>query len=111
MAMSETPPAIDRYLREAAGGDLETLLGCFTADATVIDEDKTFRGHDEIRRWRETVTSKFTYTLAVLGTEPVGADRYTVVVRLDGDFPGSSVQLRFRFALRGGLISELEIVP
>ena len=88
MATSDTPAAIDRYLREAAEGDLDVLVACFTADATVIDEDKAFRGHDEIRRWRETVTSKFTYTLTVLGTEAVGSDRYTVAVRLDGDFPG-----------------------
>jgi ketosteroid isomerase-like protein len=111
MATSDPPAAIDRYLREAAGGDLDALLGCFTPDATVIDEDKTFRGHDEIRRWRETVTSKFTYTLTVLSKEAVGADQYTVTVRLDGNFPANSVQLRFRFALRGGLISELEIAP
>ena len=111
MATNDTPAAIDRYLREAAGGDLDILLGCFTSDATVIDEDTTFRGHAEIRRWRETVTSKFTYTLTVLSTDAVSADRYTVTVRLDGNFPGNSVQLRFRFALRGGLISELEIAP
>jgi hypothetical protein len=37
-----------------------------------------FRGHGEIRRWRENVTSRFTYTVTVLGFENVGDDACVV---------------------------------
>jgi len=38
-------------------------------------------------------------------------DRYVVRTRLTGNFPGGTVDLRYRFMLRDGLISVLEIAP
>ena len=111
MTTIDVPDAVSRYLQVAAEGDLEALLACFASDAQVIDEGHTYRGHDEIRRWREAVTSRYTYTVTVLSSEPVDADRHVVTARLDGNFPGHTARLRFRFALRGGLISALEIAP
>jgi ketosteroid isomerase-like protein len=70
--MATMPESVSRYLDLAAERDVATLLGCFTGDAVVHDEGQTFHGHDEIRRWRETVTSRFTYTVTVLGSEESG---------------------------------------
>jgi ketosteroid isomerase-like protein len=111
MTNIEAPDVIVRYLRVAARGDLDAVLGCFTSDAEVIDEGQTYRGHDEIRGWRETVATKYTYTVDVLNSETAGTDGYVVTARLEGNFPGSPVQLKFRFVLRGGSISALEIAP
>jgi hypothetical protein len=41
----------------------------------------------------------------------VDAERSVVTAELEGDFPGSPVVLKFRFTLRAGLISALEIAP
>jgi hypothetical protein len=109
MTITTAPDVIARYLRVAAGGDLDTLIGCFTDDAEVVDEGRTYRGHDEIRDWRETVTSKYTYTVEVVQSEAVGAERYVVTAQLEGNFPGSPVQLQFGFVLHDGLIAALEI--
>jgi hypothetical protein len=38
-------------------------------------------------------------------------DTWLVVNHLEGDFPGGVVDLRYRFALSGDLISELVIAP
>ncbi len=38
-------------------------------------------------------------------------DRWVAVNRLEGDFPGGAVELRYRFALVDDLISELVIAP
>src|SRR5258708_2632075 len=111
MTSTDAPDVIARYLGLAAEGDLDALVGCFADDAEVVDEDQTFSGHEEIRRWRETVTSKFTYTVEVLTSEALGADNFVVTAQLEGNFPGSPVQLRFRFVLRDGLIVALEIAP
>jgi ketosteroid isomerase-like protein len=111
MTITATPDVIARYLGLAAAGDLDAVIACFTDDAEVVDEDQTFRGHDEIRHWRETVTSKFTYTVDVMKSEALGADTFVVTAQLEGNFPGSPVQLRFRFVLRDGLIAALEIAP
>ncbi len=111
MTTNDTPDVIARYLKVAPEGDLDTLVACFTCDAQVIDEGKTYRGHDEIRSWREAVAAEFTYTMTVLESEAVGADRCIVRAELEGNFRGSPVELRFRFTLRAGLISALEIAP
>jgi hypothetical protein len=34
-----------------------------------------------------------------------------VVHHLEGDFPGGSVDLRYQYTIRGGLISALTIAP
>ncbi len=109
--MATLPESVQRYLDVAGEGDTATLLGCFTSDAVVHDEGQTFHGHDEIRRWRETVTSRFTYTVTVLGSEELNPDEWVVPVRLDGNFPGGTARLRFRLTLRDGLISQLTIAP
>jgi hypothetical protein len=57
------------------------------------------------------VSSKFTYTVEVVDAEPTAADSYVVTARLEGNFPGSPVDLRFQFGLRDGLIAALEIAP
>jgi hypothetical protein len=106
------PPAIEQYFAAAPTGDVVALLDAFTADATVIDEGETHRGTDEIRAWREAVNSAFTYTVEVLSATQVGApELYEVVGHLVGDFPGSPVDLTFRFGLREGKIASLVIAP
>jgi hypothetical protein len=105
------PDVIARYLRAEEEGDLAWLLGCFTQDAKVTDERQTFSGRDEIRRWREEVASKYEYTVDVLGSETVSENEHVVIARLDGNFPGGTVELRHRFVLQDGLVRELEIAP
>ena len=111
MSITATPEVIARYLGLAAEGDQDALVSCFTDDAKVVDEGQTYRSHDEIRHWRETVTSKFTYTVEVVRTEVLGADHFVLTAQLEGNFPGSPVQLKFRFVLDDGLIAALEIAP
>lgn len=105
------PDVITRYLRSAADGDLDTLVACFTDDAAVTDEDVTYHGPAEIRRWGEALASAFEYTVEVLGAEPNGDDGFLVTTRVEGNFPGSPVELRYQLALRDDLISTLTIAP
>ncbi|NEE61243.1 nuclear transport factor 2 family protein, partial [Streptomyces sp. SID8455] len=52
----------------------------------------------------------YTYTTELLGAQRTDAERWTVTQRLEGDFPGGLVDLRFQFALGGhGLIEQLVI--
>jgi hypothetical protein len=108
-------PVISRYFTAADGGDLDALIGCFTDDSVVSDEERTWRGHAEIRTWRETVATAYQYTLDVLGSEPAGQagglERHDVRTHLEGNFPGGTVDLTYRFGLRDGSIASLEIVP
>jgi hypothetical protein len=111
----QLPPIVTDYLAASDRKDVDAVVACFTDDALVIDEDQEWRGHAGIRRWRETVAAAFEYTVEVLGAVALGAveglDRTDVETRLEGNFPGGTVDLTFRFALRGALIASLVIVP
>ncbi len=106
------PDAITRYFDATGRGDVEAILAQFTKDAVVIDEDQTFEGIDRIREWRtKGPASAYTYTTEVIGTEQTGHDTFVSEVRIDGDFPGGTAALTFRFATSGDHINFLEIAP
>jgi hypothetical protein len=55
-------------------------------------------------------SAKFSYTVDQLGAH-VSGDHTTVTGRVTGDFPGSPVELHYRFTLEGDKIARLEIAP
>lgn len=104
-----TPDVVTRYLAAADIHDIDALVDCFTPDAGVTDEGHTYRGHDQVRRWRDTVAGRYTYTTTVTGSEFVDASNYRVSVRIAGNFPGGVADLVYRFELDGSSITGLRI--
>ena len=107
--MPSTPDVVARYYAAAESGDLDAVLECFATDAHVHDEDRDYRGRAEIRSWREGVANRFSYTTEITDVEEVGESVHLVHTHLEGDFPGGVVDLKQRFTVHGGLISDLEI--
>jgi len=114
-AAGSLPPVISGYLAASDRGDAEAIVRCFAEDAVVVDEGQEWRGTAAIRRWRATVATAYDYTVQVTGAEALGevdgVERHDVYLHLEGNFPGGEVDLTDRFALRGGRIARLEIVP
>ena len=106
----ELPDAIGAYFSADRTGNAQAIAEGFTQDATVIDEGNTYTGRDAIRQWMAHASTQYTYTV-----EPfdITEDRQRTIVtsHLAGNFPGSPVNLRYVFVLRGDKIAELEIVP
>ena len=111
MSTTTTPEIVSRYFRAADAGDLDALTACFTEHGAVTDEGRTVRGRDGIRQWRRDLESKYTYTVEVTGTETVADDSYVVTTTVEGNFPGSPVELRYEFVLSDGLVDSLRIAP
>ena len=90
--------------------DGDAVARCFTSDAVVKDEGRTYTGVAAIKQWKAKTAAKYTYTC-----EPFRIERepgLTVVhSHLEGDFPGGQVDLRFFFRLERGKIAALEIKP
>ena len=105
----DLPTPIAAYFT-ADRGDSEAVADCFTEDAVVKDEGHTHRGRAAIRQWKADAATRYQYT-----SEPFACERKdgTIVVtsRLEGNFPGSPVNLRFFFGLEGDKIASLEIIP
>jgi ketosteroid isomerase-like protein len=109
------PTVISDYLAASDRGDLEALVACFTDDAVVLDEDQEWRGQAGIRQWRQKVANAYEYTVEVRGAAEQrsvdGLQHHDVQARLEGNFPGGTVDLTFRFGLRDDHIATLQIVP
>jgi len=101
------PSAIAAYF-DADARDADRVAQCFTEHAVVIDERREHRGRAAIARWKAEATSKYHYTSEPIEVDTAGSE-ITVIARLVGDFPGSPVDLRYRFTLDGNSIARLEI--
>jgi hypothetical protein len=104
----ELPRPIADYFTADAANVADAVARCFTQTAVVTDERRIHRGREAIRAWKVSASAAYSYTV-----EPVSIaseDGRTVVTgRVEGDFPGSPVDLRYRFVLDGEEIAALEI--
>jgi ketosteroid isomerase-like protein len=110
-AEAEPPEVVRRYQDAHDRRDTETALRTFADDATVHDDGQDYQGHDEIRAWLSTASTKWTYTRTLVSAQAVDANTWLVVNHLEGDFPGGVVDLRYRFELSSDRICSLSIVP
>jgi len=107
-------PTIAAYIEASNAGNTDALLGCFTPGAVVVDEGRTHRGAEEIRRWLAQTRSAYAFTFEVIDVaEPASESAETresvVTCRVSGTFEGSPIQLRLFFTLEGDKIAALTI--
>lgn len=102
------PLPIARYFTADKSKDATAIAAVFTDRAIVRDEGRTYAGQEAIRQWKIASSNTYTYTVEPFGlTVEHGAS--IVTAHLAGDFPGSPVDLRYRFVLEGDSIAELEL--
>jgi hypothetical protein len=86
--LSLPEPIADYFNADRRGGG--AVARCFTTQAIVKDEGRTYSGLEAIRAWKTAASAKYAYT---------------------GNFPGSPVDLQYIFRLERGKIANLEIAP
>lgn len=104
----ELPVPLEAYFEAGNGRDLSRITECFAPDARVLDEGEWRQGLEEIRRWAEEARVKYNFTSTPLTVEGP-ADEPIITARVEGNFPGSPIELRYRFALSDGKIASLSI--
>ena len=86
----------------------DAIARCFTMQAVVKDEGRTYTGLDAIKAWKAAASAAYTYT-----SEPFAMEQedglHVVTSRVSGNFHGSPLDLPYRFRLERGLIASLEI--
>jgi len=102
------PQPIAAYFAAQNAHDVDAMLASFGVDAQVIDEGKDRRGLAAIRGWIEETTRKYRPSVAVLRSVDTAAGT-TATVRVSGTFPGSPIDITYRFTLKDGKIARLEI--
>jgi ketosteroid isomerase-like protein len=104
----ELPNPIADYFEADRHKDAEAIARCFAKDAVVKDEGHTYSGHGAIQQWKAHTSTKYSYTSDRIAIT-IEQGRTIVTSHLVGDFPGSPLNLRYYFVLKGGRIAELEI--
>jgi hypothetical protein len=105
------PDVVRRYFEAHDRRDTDAALSSFTEDAKVVDDGHDYVGSGAIRHWLAKASTEFTYTRTFVDAHAVDASTWMVTNRLEGNFPGNVVDLRYQFVLAEGLISELVIAP
>ncbi|MDP2699999.1 nuclear transport factor 2 family protein [Thalassospira sp.] len=106
--MQNLPPVLVAYFDAANTQNVDAFVACFTPDAQVKDENSIHQGHENIAIWNRGVNKKYNCMHVVKSWDQTngGAD---AGVEVSGTFPGSPVNLTFRFTLLDDKISALEI--
>lgn len=111
IALSDLPHAATTYIEAHDGRDVPRALTAFAPDAQITDEGHTYRDVTEMGDWLATSASQWTYTSETVSATRVDVDHYDVIRHLEGNFPGGTADLHFRFSLRGDVITSLVIEP
>ncbi|SFN53663.1 nuclear transport factor 2 family protein [Variovorax sp. OV329] len=92
----------------AAEHNAEALAHCFTAQAVMKDDGHIYTGVNAIQAFMAAASAKYRAT-----SVPFALDRedgvQVVRAKVTGNFPGSPIDLSYRFRLERGLIASLEI--
>jgi len=106
----ELPPPVAGYFEADKEERSDAIASWFAEDAIVEDDGKTHAGRDAIVAWKVEYTKAFTSTAEPFAVAEDG-DQIIVTSHVTGDFPGSPIDLRYFFALRGEQIARLKITP
>lgn len=110
--LQQLPPTIRAFLDAQAARDESTALPLLSDDAVIVDVadgGEVFSGPDGLRRFVVEAGTGFSYTTTYTKAERDG-DVWVVGHHLEGDFPGNTVDLDYRFALDGDRITRLDVV-
>jgi hypothetical protein len=102
------PKPINLYFMTEGPDNPGDLAACFAADATVLDEGRTYEGLAAVQEWKAETRKKYSHT-----SEPLEAEnrngKTVVKTKVSGNFPGSPITLEFSFGLEDDKITSLEI--
>lgn len=77
----------------------------------MIDDGNTYRGSAAIERWLDRAATEYTYTIELTHAQETDTAHYIATHHLEGNFPGGTIDLHYRFTLRDDLIEHLVIEP
>ena len=88
--------------------DSNAFSECFSYDAVVFDEGKTYRGKKEVRQWNEMTNTKYKTKYEPLEVTTKG-DKITLKAKISGTFPGSPAIIKYHFETKNNKITSLQI--
>src|SRR5260221_1011502 len=88
--------------------DSNAFSECFSNDAVVFDEGKTYRGKKEVRQWNEMTNAKYKTKYEPLEISN-SEDEIILTAKISGTFDGSPAIIKYHFETKNGKITSLHI--
>jgi ketosteroid isomerase-like protein len=101
-------PPLSSYFDASNAHDADAVAALFGETALVHDESADHRGRAAIRDWARGTYDKYDVRLSPREAVADGA-AMVVTTGVSGTFPGSPIELQFRFVVDGDRIDELRI--
>lgn len=108
IALDQLPATVRAFNEAHEARDADAALALMTPGAVITDAGQTFSGAHALRRFVAEAGTEFTYTDDITGSGRDG-DVWVVGHHLEGNFPGGTADLSYRFALDGDRIERLDI--
>lgn len=105
----QLPTTIRAFLQAQEARDADTALALLVPGAVISDLGETFSGEDSLRRFVSEAGTEFTYTTKITKVAR-DAEIWVVGHHLEGNFPGGTADLDYRFAVDGDRVERLDIV-
>ena len=102
------PAAVAAYLAAANTDDADAIAACFAPQGRVHDEKQDHVGRGAIRDWAADTRRRYRFRAEVLDARDAPGET-VVSARLTGTFPGSPVELTYRFSVAPDGITSLRI--
>lgn len=102
------PKTIAVYVAAKNAHNPDAVARAFATDGIVHDEGKIHRGQAEIAEWARDAMNRYRMTMSPLSV--TGKEGKTVLMaRVEGNFPGSPIDLNFNFLLGQDGIRSLKV--
>jgi hypothetical protein len=106
--ITSIPSPIGAYLLAENSRNPRAVAACFKPDGVVRDEGKIRRGRTEIEAWKTETSAQYSAQIAPVEVSTVEGG-YLLLASVSGNFPGSPLNMNFRFSVSDSLIDLLEI--
>ncbi len=106
---TKLPKLLEKYVQASNENNVKKFVSCFASSASVHDEGELRTGIDQISSWFVKTRRKYKFKTEPLHFED-HKDSAVLTARVTGDFPGSPINLSYKFRFKSGLIEELSIL-
>lgn len=106
---AQLPGPIRVFVAAHESRDADAAFAVLTPGAVISDVGESFTGEDALRRFVSEAGAEYSYTDEITQVAQDG-ETWVVSHHLEGDFPGGTADLDYRFALDGDRIGRLDIV-
>jgi hypothetical protein len=102
------PEVISALIEAQNSHDSVAYSNCFSENAKVIDEGKSYQGRAEIRGWIERANQEVAPMMKPVSYEELPGGN-VLHAEISGNFDGSPLVLKYHHLFKDGLIQTLKI--